>query len=156
MTRALTIAGLVLFLLVILVPFWWIASMSFKTYEQIQFASSIYVPKPFTWENYTGLWSETRFPLWLRNSVVTALVVTLISTVVAALAGDPRYFTFLTSAQGRVELVLGDGRRQLRTAPDGAYDLLERLGYSCLTPRPLHEKSDPAAMEHFKANAPLL
>src|SRR6185436_19412636 len=87
MTRVLTIAGLVLFLLVILVPFWWIASMSFKTYEQIQFASSIYVPKPFTWENYTGLWSETRFPLWLRNSVVTALVVTLISTVVAALAG---------------------------------------------------------------------
>src|SRR6185503_3003198 len=87
MTRILTIAGLVLFLLVILVPFWWIASMSFKTYEQIQFASSIYVPRPFTWENYTGLWSETRFPLWLRNSVVTALVVTLISTVVAALAG---------------------------------------------------------------------
>ena len=56
----------------ILVPFWWIASMSFKTYEQIQFATSIYVPKPFTWENYTGLWSETRFPLWLRNSIVTA------------------------------------------------------------------------------------
>jgi len=25
----------------------------------------------------------------------------------------------------------------------GAYDLLGRLGYSCLTPRPLHEKSDP-------------
>ena len=39
---------------------------------------------------------------------------------------------------------------------DGAYDLLERLGYSCLTPRPLHEKADPAAVEHFKANAPLL
>jgi hypothetical protein len=28
----------------------------------------------------------------------------------------------------------------------GAYDLLERLGYSCLTPRPLHEKSDPPLM----------
>ena len=37
-----------LFLLIILVPFWWIASMSFKTYEQIQFATSIYVPNPFT------------------------------------------------------------------------------------------------------------
>src|SRR6185503_13770850 len=48
----LTAVGLVVFLLVILVPFWWIASMSFKTYEQIQFATSIYVPKPFTWENY--------------------------------------------------------------------------------------------------------
>jgi hypothetical protein len=30
--------------------------MSFKTYEQIQFATSIYVPRPFTWVNYTGLW----------------------------------------------------------------------------------------------------
>jgi transposase len=39
---------------------------------------------------------------------------------------------------------------------DGAYDLLERLGYSCLTPRPLHAKSDPAAMDHFKQNAPFL
>ena len=38
----------------------------------------------------------------------------------------------------------------------GAYDLLERLGYSCLSPRPLHEKANPAAVEHFKANAPLL
>jgi transposase len=39
---------------------------------------------------------------------------------------------------------------------DGAYDLLHRLGYSCLTPRPVHEKNDPAAIGHFKANAPLL
>ena len=72
--KALTWLGMAIFLLVILVPFWWIASMSFKTYEQIQFATSIYFPKPFTWENYTGLWTETRFPTWLRNSLVTALV----------------------------------------------------------------------------------
>ena len=88
--RALAIlsaVGLLLFLLVILVPFWWIASMSFKTYEQIQFATSIYVPSPFTWENYTGLWTETRFPRWLRNSLVTALVVTVTTTVIASLAG---------------------------------------------------------------------
>ena len=39
---------------------------------------------------------------------------------------------------------------------DGAYDLLQRLGYSCLTPRPLHEKSDPAALTHFKSQAPFL
>jgi multiple sugar transport system permease protein len=67
--KALTWLGMGLFLLVILVPFWWIASMSFKTYEQIQFATSIYVPNPFTWENYAGLWTETRFPIWLRNSL---------------------------------------------------------------------------------------
>ena len=38
----------------------------------------------------------------------------------------------------------------------GAYDLLERLGYSCLSPRPLHEKSDPRQIEQFKHCAPLL
>jgi transposase len=38
----------------------------------------------------------------------------------------------------------------------GAYDLLWRLGYSCLTPRPLHEKSDPQAIADFQASSPLL
>jgi multiple sugar transport system permease protein len=85
--RVATVAGLVGFGLVVVVPFWWIASMSFKTYEQIQFAQSIYVPRPFTWENYTGLWLDTRFPLWLRNSGITAIVVTVITTVIACLSG---------------------------------------------------------------------
>ena len=82
-----TVLGLAGFVLVVLVPFWWIATMSFKTYEQIQFAQSIYVPRPFVWDNYIGLWQETRFPLWLRNSAITAVVVTLITTVVAGLSG---------------------------------------------------------------------
>jgi multiple sugar transport system permease protein len=85
--RGLTLAGLAVFLLVVLVPFWWIATMSFKTYAQIQFATSIYVPDPFTWENYTGLWTETPFPLWFRNSLVTALVVTTVTTIIASLSG---------------------------------------------------------------------
>lgn len=37
-----------------------------------------------------------------------------------------------------------------------AYDLMHRLGLSCLSPRPRHEKNDPAAMEAFKRCAPLL
>jgi len=85
--KAVTIAGLLASVLIVLVPFWWIASMSFKTYEQIQFATSIYVPRPFTWENYVGLLGETRFPRWLYNSLVTAVVVTLATTVIASLAG---------------------------------------------------------------------
>lgn len=39
----------------------------------------------------------------------------------------------------------------------GVYDLMHRLGLSCLKPRPRHEKSDPAAMKTFKdETAPLL
>lgn len=38
----------------------------------------------------------------------------------------------------------------------GVYKLLHRLELSCLTPRPRHEKNDPAKMEAFKKSAPLL
>ncbi len=37
---------------------------------------------------------------------------------------------------------------------DGAYGLLHRLGYSCLTPRPRHEKNDPVAARAFQERAP--
>ena len=36
---------------------------------------------------YSGLWTETRFPLWLQNSLVTALVVTVTTTIIASLGG---------------------------------------------------------------------
>lgn len=40
---------------------------------------------------------------------------------------------------------------------NGAYRTLHRLGYSCLAPRPRHEKQDRAAQERFKEeHAPLL
>ena len=38
----------------------------------------------------------------------------------------------------------------------GAYDLLHRLGYSYLRPRPRHRKNDPAAMQAWLKDAPLL
>ena len=37
----------------------------------------------------------------------------------------------------------------------GIYDVLRRLGYSSLVPRPRHRKNDPAAMRKFEADAPL-
>ena len=36
----------------------------------------------------------------------------------------------------------------------GIYDVLKRLGYSSLMPRPRHRKNDPAAMEAFEKDAP--
>jgi transposase len=38
----------------------------------------------------------------------------------------------------------------------GIYDVLRRLGYSTLKPRPRHPKNDPQAMEQFKDSAPFL
>lgn len=39
---------------------------------------------------------------------------------------------------------------------NGVYDLLHRLGFSCLKPRPRHEKNDPQKMKEFKERAPFL
>jgi transposase len=39
----------------------------------------------------------------------------------------------------------------------GIYDVLRRIGYSSLVPRPRHRKNDPVAMEQFtSSDAPLL
>ena len=38
----------------------------------------------------------------------------------------------------------------------GIYDVLRRLGYSSLLPRPRHRKNDPAAVARFQEDAPLL
>ena len=38
----------------------------------------------------------------------------------------------------------------------GVYALLDRLGFSSLSPRPRHKQTDPTAQEEFKERAPLL
>jgi transposase len=38
----------------------------------------------------------------------------------------------------------------------GVYELLERLNYSCLVPRPRHEKGDAAEQDRFRGEAPFL
>ena len=43
----------------------------------------------------------------------------------------------------------------VRYSLDGAYDLLHRLGYACLKPRPRHRKNDPQAMAAWQQATPL-
>jgi transposase len=44
----------------------------------------------------------------------------------------------------------------VKVSLNGAYRTLYRLGYSCLVPRPRHEKQDQQAQEKFRKSAPLL
>jgi hypothetical protein len=43
---------------------------------------------------------------------------------VAVMAGDPRYFTYVSGAKGRINIRLGDARLQLKKAADASFDLL--------------------------------
>jgi transposase len=76
---------------------------------------------------------------------------------IARMTAGPR------EADGVGTLRAADGRRILLDEFGVAYelasvyDLMHRLGLSCLRPRPRHEKSDPGAMRKFKEErAPLL
>jgi len=74
--------GILLFL--VAVPLYWIVVTSLKTGRQILMSQAIYIAKPFTLENYTYPFEETRFVLWLRNSAVTAVASTMLSLAIGA------------------------------------------------------------------------
>lgn len=73
-----------------------------------------------------------------------------------------RFLAEPTEADGVCTLRAKEARRILQeefgveyTLP-GVYDLLHRLGLSCLVPRPRHRKNDPEQMQRWVQNAPLL
>jgi multiple sugar transport system permease protein len=73
-----------LLLLLVAVPLYWILDTSFKTGRQILMSEAIYIPRPFTIENYLYLFEETRFARWLRNSAVVAVASTFVSLAIGS------------------------------------------------------------------------
>jgi multiple sugar transport system permease protein len=74
------------FLVFVIFPFYWVLITSLKTTPQISERRSIFWPEPFTMEQYRSLVFDTPFLTWLGNSVLVALVSTLLSVSFAALA----------------------------------------------------------------------
>ncbi len=73
-------------LIFVLFPFYWILVTSFKSDLQIQRYTSIFIPNPWTTEQYRSLLQDTPFLTWFRNTVLVATISTGLSVVVAALA----------------------------------------------------------------------
>ena len=76
--------------------------------------------------------------------------------LVARLEAGPRESDEICTLRGKDVVRILEREFGVKYTLNGAYDLLERLGFSCLSPRPRHEKNDPQAMADFKAQAPLL
>jgi transposase len=74
----------------------------------------------------------------------------------ARLDAGPREDDGVCTLRGKDALRILEHEFGVSYSLDGVYDLLDRLGYSCLKPRPRHEKNDPAALQKFKKAAPLL
>ena len=83
---AVTFTALAFFLVIALTPFYWMVSTSFKNSKEIyQIVQSLF-PSKIILDHYRYAISESMFPVFLRNSVVVALVTTFISIIVSSFA----------------------------------------------------------------------
>lgn len=84
---------LLVMVLVILVfaPFYWIAVSSFKTPPEVIRYPPILVPQTFTLQNFQKLFASTDYPRYLLNSLFIALATTLITVPMATLASYAVY-----------------------------------------------------------------
>ena len=63
----------------LLFPFLWMLSTSVKPATDIFSRTPRFIPQTFTLEHYRGLWTETQFPVFFKNSVIVALSTTLVT-----------------------------------------------------------------------------
>lgn len=79
---------LILSVVISVFPFLWLVSTSFKKPEDIFTADIALVPPHFTWENYRYLLTmkNNLFLHWIGNSVVVALLTTVVGVFLAATA----------------------------------------------------------------------
>ena len=79
--------GLVLLLMFVLFPFYWILITAFKGNAQIGQRVGLFWPDPWTLEQFGRLFYEEPFFLWFRNSLIVSVVTTALAVFVSALGG---------------------------------------------------------------------
>jgi len=78
--------GLVLYMVFVTFPFYWMFLTSARTPAQIYTLSPSLAPKDLAIDNYIAVLTKTRLPEWILNSVVVALGSSLLSLMIGLLA----------------------------------------------------------------------
>ncbi len=94
---------LAIFVVASLFPFYWIVITSLKTQAQLNQGTTSLLPGHVTWSNYTSVLSKEDFVRPLINSAIVSLSTTLITVIIASLAG---YALSRTQIRGKT-LMLG-------------------------------------------------
>jgi multiple sugar transport system permease protein len=76
--------------LIMLIPFIWMVSTSFKTIDQVFTFPPNWIPNPFIWDNYPRAFTSVPFARWFLNSLQIAVLITIGQLFTCSLAG----FTF--------------------------------------------------------------
>ena len=78
---------LTVFLLIVLLPIYWLFITSLKAPSDINTLDIQYWPKAVTFENYKNVLSQSNFLIYLKNSVIVSVVTGAIVLFVAVLGG---------------------------------------------------------------------
>jgi multiple sugar transport system permease protein len=73
--------------LIMVIPFVWMVSTSFKELSQVFVYPPEWIPNPFVWTNYPEAFRAVPFARWFVNSAVIAVMVTLGQLLTCSLAG---------------------------------------------------------------------
>jgi multiple sugar transport system permease protein len=82
----LTVLLMIIVALPFVFPFWWMLTSSLKTSGEVFGALSLW-PKTFHWANFAEVFTYQPFGLQYLNSVYIAVVVTVVTVVLASLSG---------------------------------------------------------------------
>ena len=83
-TKAFWTIGTVIIVIYALMPVAWIASLSFK--KGADLTDGKFIPRSFTFDNYTSIFNSGQFTKPLRNSIGVALLATFFAVLLATLA----------------------------------------------------------------------
>jgi len=83
--------SIVILMVLVLAPFYWIFSASIKVPQEIIAQKPTLFPQSFTTQHYAKLFNESEFPTYLRNSLIVAAVTMMITVVLSTLAAYGLY-----------------------------------------------------------------
>lgn len=82
--RTISMVVLVALLAFELLPFYWVLVTAFKTDQQINAASSLFWPSPWTLGQVTYLLTQTHFLVWFKNTLQVALISSAVGVLASA------------------------------------------------------------------------
>ncbi|MBI2159094.1 MAG: carbohydrate ABC transporter permease [Candidatus Rokubacteria bacterium] len=78
-------AFLLVLLLVVVFPFYWMTVTALKSEVQMRSLASMFWPDPVVWDNFRHLLAQTDFVAWFKNSVLVAVSSTLVATAIGTI-----------------------------------------------------------------------
>lgn len=84
--RVVMYALLILSAIGLLMPFFWMVISSLKTANDVFTVPVKWIPDTFIWSNYVAIWTESNMLVWIRNTLLLAVVVTFLQVLTGSFA----------------------------------------------------------------------